>query len=313
MPLIVTIQVRAHIREGWSRTQDSFVNWWCILQSWQGRSWNRLSLHHQIHRSRQLSSAVMLPHARRSISASPDRAPTNSPAKVLAAARLATEAQQPLPQDQHSSLATAVAADPRHTDAAVPDAGAAVAKPRVKRKLLTTASAIPDKVQHIQAVQKRHLIGSDQQLPKLLAQQKKGSVPHVPEPAAEPVELLGSALAAGIRPAESGSTAAEQQLQGQGQTALSNGNASHKAGAANVKQFLNGVRPSLATWEDVEPDLAKQAALLNRQDFLNLIATLRHLQCYVYLMWTQLDHRKGTLSALLGSCETCASKVSSHL
>ncbi|KAA6426489.1 MAG: ubiquitin carboxyl-terminal hydrolase 23-like, partial [Trebouxia sp. A1-2] len=146
--------------------------------SWQGRSWNRLSLHHQIHRSRQLSSAVMLPHARRSISASPDRAPTNSPAKVLAAARLATEAQQPLPQDQHSSLATAVAADPRHTDAAVPDAGAAVAKPRVKRKLLTTASAIPDKVQHIQAVQKRHLIGSDQQLPKLLAQQKKGSVPH---------------------------------------------------------------------------------------------------------------------------------------
>ncbi len=257
-----------------------------------------------------LPHAVAGPHARRSISASPDRAPTSSPAKVLAAARLATGAQQPLPQDHHSTLATAVAADPRHTDAAVPDAGAAVAKARVKRKLLTTASAIPDKAQHIQAVQKQHLTGSDQQLPKPLAQQNEGSVPHVPEPAAEPAERLRSALAADIRPAENGSTAAEQQLQGQGQTALSNGNASHKAGPANVKQFLNGMRPSLAAWEDVEPDLAKQAALLNRQDFLNLIATLMHLHCYVYLLLIQLDHTKGTFSALLGSCEMCASKVS---
>jgi len=282
------------------------------VQSWQGRSWNRLSLHHQIHRSRQLSSAVMLPHARRSISASPDRAPTSSPAKGLAAARLATGAQQPLPQDHHSSLATAVAADPRHTDAAVPDAGAAVAKPRVKRKLLTTASAIPDKAQHIQAVQKQHHTGSDQQLPKLLAQQNDGSVLHVPEPAVEPAEQLRSALAAEISPAENGSTAAEQQLQvqGEGHTALSNGKASHKAGPANVKQFLNGMRPSLATWEDVEPDLAKQAALLTRQDFLSVIATLMHLQCYVYLLLIQLDHTKGTLSDLLGSCEMCASKLS---
>lgn len=238
--------------------------------SWQGRSWNRLSLHHQIHRSRQLSSAGMLPHAvagphvHRSISASPDRALTSSPAKILAAARLATGAQQPLPQGHHSSLATAVAADPRHTDAAVPDA---VAKPRVKRKLLTTASAIPDKAQHIQAVQKQPHTGVNQQLLKPLAQQDNGNVPHVPEPAAEPAKRLPSALAAESKPAENGSIAAEQQLQGQGQgqTAVSHGKASHKSGPANVKQFLNGIRPSLATWEDVEPDLAKQAALLNRQ------------------------------------------------
>ena len=210
-------------------------------------------MHHQIHRSRQLSSAVILPHAlagphaRRSISASPDRAPTSSPAKGLAAARLATGAQQPLPQDHHSSLATAVAADPRHTDAAVPDAGAAVAKPRVKRKLLATASAIPDKAQQIQAVQKQHHTGSDQQLPKPLAQQNDGSVLHVPEPAVEPADQLRSGHAAEIRPAENGNTAADQHLQGQGQTALSNGSAPHKAGPANVKQFLNGMRPSLAT------------------------------------------------------------------
>ena len=260
------------------------------MQSWQGRSWNRLSLHHQIHRSRQLSSAVVLPHARRSISASPDRAPTSSPAKVLAAARLATGAQQPLPQDHHNSLATAVAADPRHTDAAVPDAGAAVAKPRVKRKLLTTASAVPDKAQHIQAVQKQHHAGSDQQLPKPLAQQNKGSVLHVPEPAAGSAERLRSAVGFEIRPAENGSTAAEQQVQGQGQTALSNGNASQKSGPANVKQFLNGMRPSLATWEDVEPDLAKQAALLNRQEFFNF-------DCHASLVLLvpaviQLEHTK---------------------
>ena len=270
-----------------------------------------MSLHHQIHRSRQLSSAVMLPHAlagphaRRSISASPDRAPTSSPAKGLAAARLATGAQQPLPQDHHSSLATAVAADPRPTDAAVPDADAAVAKPRVKRKLLTTASAIPDMAQHIQAVQKQHHTNSDQQLLKPLAQHNKNSVPHVPEPAAESAEWLRSALAAESRPAENGSTAPEQQqqVQGEGHTALSNGNASHKAGPANVKQFLNGMRPSLATWEDVEPDLAKQAALLSRQDFLSVIATLKHLRCCVYLLLIQLDHTKGTLSALPGSCD----------
>ena len=256
-----------------------------------------------------LPHALAGPHARRSISASPDRAPTSSPAKGLAAARLATGAQQPLPQDHHSGLATAVAADPRPTDAAVPDAGAAVAKLRVKRKLLTTASAIPDKAQHIQGVQQQHLTGSDQQLQKPLAQHNENSVPHVPEPAAESAEWLRSALAAESRPAENGSTAAEQQLQGQvqgqgqGQTALSNGNASHKAGPANVKQFLNGMRPNLATWEDVEPDLAKQAALLSRQDFLNLIATLVHLQCYVYLLLIQLDHTQGTLSALPGSCD----------
>ncbi len=254
-----------------------------------------------------LPHALAGPHAHRSISASPDRAPTSSPAKVLAAARLATGAQQPLPQDDHSSLATAVAADPRHTDAAVPDVGAAVAKPRVKRKLLTTASAIPDKAQHIQAVQKQHHIGSDQQLLKLSVQQNEGSVPHVPEPASEPAKQLPSALAAEIRPAENGSIAAEQQLgQGQGQTALSNGNASHKAGPANVKQFLNGMRPSLPTWEDVEPDLAKQAAVLNRQEFLSFIGNFCASSVLHVPAIDTAGFFKGTLSACVKSCKMSA-------
>ncbi len=246
------------------------------LQNWQGRSWNRLSLHHQIHRSRHLASAavphtVTAAHSRRSVSTSPDRAPSSSPVKPLAAARLASEAaagaaQRPLQQESANGLPSVSAAESRHTGAAPV---AVVAKAHVKRKLLHMVS---DKDQQKQPAQRQQQPAAQAHLPTARTEAHGTVGPHTADDGDRASKHIGSGLGLGLSgqnpPAEHGSTAAEQQppqqLSVQEQAAQSNGNAPVKVDLTNVKQFLNGMRPDLATWEDVEPDLAKQAASLNR-------------------------------------------------
>ena len=253
------------------------------LQNWQGRSWNRLNMHHQIHRSRQLSS-VGLPHiiagahSRRSISASPDRHVVPSPSKALAPAHSAAGDEQSLAQQDGSSLPTAVPAGAWHINAA------AGAKPHVKRKLLHAVSAGSDtsqlaaeqlqqqpaltkqakengvarilkaKVGERAAKQSRHVHSNGAQLPGDCAIGADG-VPAA-DFSADSLPKSGSAVTAS-------KTAAQPPLLVQS-TLVKDSRSAPKAGPANVKDFLNGLRPNLASWEDVEADLAKQAASLNR-------------------------------------------------
>ena len=246
-----------------------------VLQSWQGRSWNRLNMHHQIHRSRQLSS-VGLPHiiagahSRRSISASPDRHVVPSPSKALAPAHSAAGDEQSLSRQDRSSLPTAVPAG---------------AKPCVKRKLLHAVSAGSDtsqlaaeqlqqqpalpkqakengvarilkaKVGERAAKQSMHVHSNGAQLPGDCAIGADG-VPPAADFSADSLPKSGSAVTAS-------KTAAQPPLLVQS-TLVKDSRSAPKAGLANVKDFLNGLRPNLASWEDVEADLAKQAASLNR-------------------------------------------------
>ena len=253
------------------------------LQNWQGRSWNRLNLHHHIHRSRQLSSAVLLPkampasHPRRSLSASQDQVPSASPAKDFAAATQASgatahPAEQPLPQAHHISSPAAAAADARQSDAGVA-ADAAVVKPRVKRKLLTAASTVPDKAQN-QSGQTEPKAASDQQLSKALAGKNGVIGIDTADAAAKATVHSTAALQGQSGSAENRDATAQkqqspqqmpQQVLQQDQIALAGGKAPYMTAPASVKEYLRGMRPnSLATWQDVEPDLAKQAASLNR-------------------------------------------------
>lgn len=221
-------------------------------------------------------------HPRRSLSASPDKVPSASPARAFAAATLASgatahPAEQPRPHEHHSSSPAAVAADSRQSDAAVAEA-AAVVKPRVKRKLLTAASTVPDKAQHNQSDQTGQKAGPDQQLSTVLAGKNGVIGVNTAEAAAKAANHSIAALQGQSGSAENlGATAQKQQLPQQlpqqmpqqvlqqDQVASAGGKAPRMTAPASVKEYLRGVRPnSLATWEDVEPDLAKQAASLNR-------------------------------------------------
>ena len=214
-------------------------------------------------------------HPRRSLSASPDKVPSASPARAFAAATLASgatahPAEQPLPQEHHSSSPAAAAADARQSDAGVAAADAVV-KPRVKRQLLTTATAVPGKAQHNQPGQTEPKAASDQQLSKALAGKNGVIGVDTAEAAAKATNHSIAALQGQSGSAENlGATAQKQQLPQQvlqqDQAAFVGGKAPHMTAPASVKEYLRGRIPpnSLATWEDVEPDLAKQAASLNR-------------------------------------------------
>ena len=246
------------------------------LQSWQGRSWNRLNMHHQIHRSRQLSS-VGLPHiiagahSRRSISASPEGHVVPSPSKALAPAHSAAGDEQSLSRQDRSSQPTAVPAG---------------AKPCVKRKLLHAVSAGSDtsqlaaeqlqqqlpalpkqakengvarilkaKVGERAAKQSMHVHSNGAQLPGDCAVGADGTLPAA--------DFSADSLPKSVSAVTASKAAAQPPLLVQS-TLVKDSRSAPKVGPANVKDFLNGMRPNLASWEDVGAELAKQAASLNR-------------------------------------------------
>ena len=225
-----------------------------------------------------LSQRSLSPPQQSHQSGSPSRASASADTAAGAASGVAaTAAERPLPEQSHSIALKAAAADSRDTGAK-----AAADKPHVKRKLLNGMHTGSTSPQHVGKNGNRHPVSQmgtasadTQLLPSLTKPSKQfvtaSSLANIQTDAAAP---LPAALLAADNGSAGPSTVAEyrnppsQQQQPQQQAdkgpGQMNGVAVQKAGPGAVKAFLNGMQPNLATWDDVNPGLAKEHAALTR-------------------------------------------------
>ena len=242
-----------------------------------------------MHRAYSARAVVAHVLSQRSLSPPEQSNQPISPSRVPASARAASgatasEAERPLPEQGHSIALRAAAADSRNTGAK-----AAAEKPHVKRKLLngmhtgSTSPQLVGKTANWYPVSQNGAAAAAADTQQSLSQIK----PSKPFVAADSFTKLQTDVAGSLRTAqlvaendsagpsaslETDHAASQKQQQQQQEpqqqhdkgTEQVNGMAAPTAGPGGLKAFLNGLRPNLATWDDVDPDLAKEHAALNR-------------------------------------------------
>ena len=233
-------------------------------------------------------------------SLSPPHSPAQQPHSIAsspsgAAAAAEAAAEPPLPEQTHRHALEPAAAEPRHSGAAI----AAAEVPHATGLLLNgMRTHHPAPKEHSSAPNSHPHTGSGHPHVASEHPQIRSGHPHTasglssgpglhhsasqmhseagsgtaqPANSAAAAALDGLPLATAVTaadserlsvPPENGNLEAEHQQQDA--SAHMNGSARKQAGAGSAKAFLSGIRPDPAPWDDVDPDLAKERAALNR-------------------------------------------------